>query len=212
MIPSGIPLEEFRFRGPRPDAGECRLLYVGRLVEYKGLDTAIRALAALGERLGARRLDVIGDGPQRSAGERLAAELGLQELVAFHGAGTRAEVVAALNRADLVLAPARTLASGQAEALGNVLKEALAVGVEVVATDHGGHPEVVPPERRGELVPEGSATKLAEAVEERWAERASWESRARRGRAWVEENFDWHALAPRIAAIYRAAVNGRAAA
>lgn len=212
VIPSGIPLEQFRFRGPRPDTGECRLLYVGRLVEYKGLDTAIRALAALGERIGSTRLDVIGDGPQRSADERLVAELGLQELVAFHGAATRAEVIAALNSADLVLAPARTLASGQAEALGNVLKEALAVGVEVVATDHGGHPEVVPPERRGELVPEGSSAQLAGAIEERWAERAAWESRARRGRAWVEENFDWRALAPRIAAIYRHAVAARRAA
>lgn len=212
VIPSGIRLEEFPYRGPRPDAGECRLLYVGRLVEYKGLDTAIRALAALGERLGSIRLDVVGDGPRRSADERLVAELGLQGLVAFHGAATRAEVIAALNRADLVLAPARTLASGQAEALGNVLKEAFAVGVEVVATDHGGHPEVVPPERRGELVPEGSSAQLAEAIEERWAERASWESRARRGRAWIEESFDWRALGPRLAAIYRHALKGRAAA
>jgi colanic acid/amylovoran biosynthesis glycosyltransferase len=211
VIPSGIALDEFRYRGPRSDATDLRLLYVGRLVEYKGLDTAICALASLGERIERVRLEVIGDGPRRGLEERRVAELGLQELVTFHGPASRAEVHAALNSADLLVAPARTVESGQAEALGNVLKEALAVGLEVVATDHGGHPEVVPPERRGELIPEGDHEALAEAIERRWAERASWEQRARRGRAWIEERFDWRTLAPRIAAIYRDAVQGRTA-
>ena len=215
VIPSGIRLEEFPFRGPRSDPGDGRppcLLYVGRLVEYKGLDTAIHALGGLGDELARARLDVVGEGPQRPAYERLVNELGLQGRVEFHGAGTRAEVVAAFGRADLLVAPARTLDSGQAEALGNVIKEALAVGLEVVATNHGGHPEVLPPERRAELIPEDDPAALSAAIHGRWARRDGWPERARRGRDWVAEHFDWHALAPRLATIYRQAVDQRLAA
>jgi colanic acid/amylovoran biosynthesis glycosyltransferase len=211
VIPSGIRLADFPYRGARPTPAECRLLYVGRLVEYKGLDIALRAIDALGDRIGQLRLDVVGDGPCRDRFERLAGELGLRERVRFHGAAGRAGVRAALERADIVVAPARTMPSGQAEALGNVVKEALAVGVEVVATDHGGHPEVIPPERRAELVQEGSPTGLAEAIAGRWSDRGAWESRAVRSRTWIEERFDWHNLAPLIAEVYRRAVDGKGA-
>lgn len=202
VVPSGIRLDDFPFRGPRRAADEHRLLYVGRLVTYKGLDVALRALRLLADGDIPIRLDVVGEGPRRADFERLARELGLAAHVSFHGSATRAGVVGALERADLLLAPARTLASGQAEALGNSLKEALALGLEVVATDHGGHPEVVPPERRSELVAEGDPEALAAGIAMSFGDRANWPHRARRARAWVEERFDWRLLAPSIAAIY----------
>jgi glycosyltransferase involved in cell wall biosynthesis len=205
VVPSGIRLELFPFRGRRPGgaAGELRIVFIGRLVPYKGLDTALRAVAELAGRGAPPNLSVIGDGPARDEYERLAASLGVAHLVDFRGAQPRASVPAALREADVLVLPSRTTPAGQAEGLGNVVKEALAVGLEVAITDNGGLREVMPPDRRDELVPEGDAEGLAARLEAIERARRDWPARARDGRRWVEEAFDWGALAPRIDAVYR---------
>jgi glycosyltransferase involved in cell wall biosynthesis len=205
VVPSGIRLELFPFRGPRPGAAEdYRVLFVGRLVPYKGLDLAIQAVAALaGEGAGAPTLTVIGDGPARAEYEALAQSLGVAERVEFRGERPRPAVLAALREADVLVLPSRTTPAGQAEGLGNVVKEALAVGLEVAVADNGGLSEVMPPERRGEMVPEGDATALAERLEALRQLRGDWPERARSGRRWVEEAFDWGMLARRMDDAYR---------
>ncbi len=171
VVPSGIRLERFPFRGPRPDEhqdDELRLLFIGRLVPYKGLDVALRAVALLKEagRLRPPTLTVIGDGPARAELEDLARSLGVGEQVTFLGARDRDFVLEALQRADVLVAPSRTTEAGQAEGLGNVVKEALAVGLEVAVSDNGGLPEVVPGERGPQRQP-GSESGGARAVRSR---------------------------------------------
>ena len=92
--------------------------------------------------------------------------------------------------------------TGQAEALSNVITRALAVSVAVVARRSGGIPEAVPPSFRAELVPEDDAVAVEERIAALLEERAGWDERARIGRAWVEKDFDWKKLAPRIASVY----------
>jgi glycosyltransferase involved in cell wall biosynthesis len=205
VVPSGIRLELFPFRGPRPGAAEdYRVLFIGRLVPYKGLDLAIQAVAALaGGGAGAPSLTVIGEGPARAEYEALAQSLGVAERVEFRGEQPRPAVLAALREADVLVLPSRTTPAGQAEGLGNVVKEALAVGLEVAVADNGGLSEVMPPERRGEMVPEGDATALAERLEALRQLRGDWPERARSGRRWVEEAFDWGMLARRMDDAYR---------
>jgi colanic acid/amylovoran biosynthesis glycosyltransferase len=202
VVPSGIRLADFPFRGPRADRAEIRLLFVGRQVAYKGLDVLLRALAALESEHPGMRLDVIGDGPTRRKSRRLARRLGLGRRVLFHGERSRPEVVTALHAADILVVPSRTMPSGQAEGLSNVVKEGLAVGLPVVATRNGGIPEVVPPQYVGELVPDTDAAALADRIAALVDERDQWEERARAGRRWVEEAFDWRLLAGRIATVY----------
>lgn len=213
VVPSGIRLELFPFRGPRQDAaaGELRVLFVGRLVPYKGLDLAIEALAALAAGgSGAPTLTVVGEGPARAECEALAESLGVAERVRFRGRRTRAGVLEALREADVLVLPSRTTPAGQAEGLGNVVKEALAVGLEVAVSDNGGLPETMPPNRRGELVPEGDAEALAARLEATVRRRGEWPRRAREGRGWVERAYDWRRLAPRIDDAYRRVLAARA--
>jgi glycosyltransferase involved in cell wall biosynthesis len=210
VVPSGIRLEGFPFRGPRTGGDGVRLLFVGRQVPYKGLDVLLNALARLVSRLSNVSLEVIGEGAIRPGNQALARELGLSRHVTFLGARSHPEVCAALQRADMLVVPSRTAPTGQADTLSNVVKEGLSVGVQVVATRSGGIPEAIPPRLRADLVPEDDPAALAERIEALLDERDHWMERARIGRAWVEEQFDWRQLAPRLGAAYEATLEDAA--
>jgi glycosyltransferase involved in cell wall biosynthesis len=202
VVPAGIRLERFPFRGPRPAADGLRLVFVGRLHEGKGADLAVRALRRVRREIPGTTLTVVGDGPERERVLALAERSGVADAVVLRGALAHDDVALELARADVLVAPSRTLADGQAEGLPVVPREALAAGLEVVATRVGGMAEAFPPERRAELVAEGDAPALADRLLELHGARGAWEQRARRGRAWVAEAFSADAVADRIAGIY----------
>jgi len=208
VIPTGIHLERFPFRPPATEGDGTRLLFVGRQVPVKGLDVLLRAVATAARTDAGLTLDVVGDGPERPANEALARELGIERRVRFHGALRREAVVAAMRDADLFVMCSRTLPNGQAEGLGNVQKEAMAMGLPVIATRCGGIPETIPPSQRDDLVPEGDAAALADRIVALAADRASWPARAGAARAWIEETFAWSVLGERLAAVYADATTG----
>lgn len=208
VVPSGTDLGVFRYRGPREGDARGRLLFVGRLVAYKGLDVLLRALPTVVGRVDGVTLDVIGEGPERGPCERLVARLGLGRLVTFHGARRRPDVVRALEASDVLVLPSRTSKRGQAEALGNVLKEAQAVGLAVVATDHGGIPETVAPRYRHELVAENDHAALAARLLTVLGMGEEATARAREAREWVEREFAWETVAPQLASVYERVAGG----
>lgn len=130
------------------------LVFVGRLTRQKALDTALRALALVG----AARLVIVGDGPERDALERLAAELGLDGRVSFLGSRSREQALALLAGAEAALL------SSDWENLPHAAVESLAVGTPVVSTAVGGVPEVVRDGENGLLVEAGSPEALAGAI------------------------------------------------
>ncbi|MDQ1689492.1 MAG: hypothetical protein QOK42_2467 [Frankiaceae bacterium] len=115
---------------PRPD-GPVRVGCVGRLEAVKGVDRLIRAMAELPP--GGWSLDVYGDGSERAALERLAAELAVE--VTWHG--WTSDIPAALSRLDVLVIPSRS------EALPMVALEAMASGVAVAAAPVGAMPELL---------------------------------------------------------------------
>jgi glycosyltransferase involved in cell wall biosynthesis len=208
VIPPGIPLDSLTMRAG-PPAGGLRLLFVGRLVPVKGADVLLNAMPHILRQLPGTTLELIGDGPERPALERLARTLGLEGSVAFRGARPRHEVLEALRGTHVAVVPSRTMPDGQAEASSVALKEALALGVPLVATRSGGLPETTPPAYRHELVRAGDHHALAERVIALARDRASWSARAKAGRAWVEERFNADILARRLAGVYRELAGGR---
>jgi colanic acid/amylovoran biosynthesis glycosyltransferase len=202
VVPTGVHLDQFRYREPPANHEGARLLFIGRQVACKGLDVLLNALPRLAAEYPGVQLDVIGDGVERSANEALASRLGLRNRVTFHGAQPRVAVIAALHAADVLVVPSRRTALGEEEGSPVAPKEAMAVGVPVVATDVGGMPEVVPPDVGGELVPPESPEALAYRLRDMLASRDDWVRRARLGRRFVENNFDAERLLERTAAIY----------
>ena len=203
VLPPGVRLSRFEFRAPQaPRDGRCELLFVGRLIECKGLDVLLRALQAVRSDVRGATLSVIGDGEQREALERLAGELGLAAAVRFEGALPHEAVADRLRAADVLVMPSRAMPDGQAEGSPVVTKEAQAIGLPVVATDVGGVPETIPPPLRDELVPGGDYDALAARLTALWRDAPAWPDRARIGREWVEREFDWARLGGRLSAIY----------
>ena len=159
VLRNGVDLERFRPGDPAPVRAALKLtdrvlLSVGNLIELKGHHLVIEALRELPE----CSLMIIGDGPERSALERLAARLGVAERVRFLGLIPQVELARYYSAADaLVLASSR-------EGWANVLLEAMACGTPAVATRVWGTPEVVAAPAAGVLIDERSAAGVAGGV------------------------------------------------
>ncbi len=193
----------FRERGPKPEREPVRILTVARLVEKKGVEYGLEAVARAVEAGLALRYEVIGDGPRRESLERRARELRLEGVVTFRGARPQVEVREAMRRADLFLLPSITAASGDQEGTPTVLMEASSCGLPILSTRHSGIPEVVLDGRSGYLVPERDVEALADVLLELLAAPGSWAELGRAGRRHVERHFDIGVLNRELEEIYR---------
>jgi len=185
VIPYGVDVPDSQ--PPAPPAGSVEVLFVGRLIDMKGADLAIEALARVRESVPGARLTIVGDGPERPALEAQAESLDVRERVRFRGWQTEEEVAAAMDGASVVVMPSRATGSPYTEGLGLVAVEAAARARPVVASRVGGVPEVVVDGQTGRLVDPGDVKALADAIESLLADpavgsrmgKAAW-ARARR--------------------------------
>jgi D-inositol-3-phosphate glycosyltransferase len=182
-----------------PAAGEPSvLLWVGRMQPWKGVDTAIRALADIPNAV----LALAGDGVARPELERLAADLGVAGRVRFLGSHPRAELPKLYAAADLLLAT-----SFASETFGIALVEAQACALPVVASRFGGFPEVVDEARTGLVVPPQDPRALAAACRSLLEDPNRRRAMADAGPAWAAQ-FAWPAVTDRVEAAYLAALGG----
>lgn len=185
----GVDTERLSFRARPPSTAGLRLLSVARLVKKKGLATAVRAFAAHHRSEPTSTYTIVGDGPERSALEGLARELGVGEAVTITGWRTVSEVATAMGDADLLLAPSLTADDGDAEGIPVTIMEAMACGLPVVATRHSGIPELVTDGVTGRLVAESDHAALAEAISDLARTRESWPAITRAAREIVERDY-----------------------
>jgi colanic acid/amylovoran biosynthesis glycosyltransferase len=118
--------------------------------------------------------------------------------VSFQGRREQGTVREGLDGADALVAASVTAADGDEEGIPNVLKEAMASGVPVVATRHAGIPELVEDGVSGWLVPERDAAALAAALERLAREPGSWAAMGRAGRDRIEREYDIDRLNDRL--------------
>ena len=169
---------------------------------------ALEALALLAARGVPLRLRIVGEGPERSALEQAAHEQGIAERVSFEGRTDRAGVRDAMAWADVFVQCSVTTPEGDREGIPNVVVEAAATGLPVVATRHGGIPETMREGETGLLVPEGEPRALAAALE---ALAAEPERRWKMGEAaarFVREHLDEEAQIRGHLALYEALGRG----
>jgi len=186
------------------DAGDpVRVLAVARAVEKKGLRHLLDALSQLPPGLH-YRLDHFGGGPLLPSLKAMAQASGIADKITFHGATAHEQIIAAMDRSDLFVFPADVAADGDRDGIPNVILEANARGLCVVACRAGGVPEIVDDGHTGALVERASASLLSAQIE-----RAIREPRLRQ--QWAEnalavnmQRFDAEAGHERLAQMLRA--------
>ncbi len=162
---TGIPLDDFPFVERRPPAdGAWRFVQASRLIEKKGITDSLRAFAAFHQTHPAATFTIAGDGPLRSGLEALASELRITGAVRFTGFQNQSELRELYEQSHVFLHPSRTTSGQDQEGVPNAMLEAMATGLPVAATMHGGIPEAVENDVAGILVPEGDWQALHDAL------------------------------------------------
>ena len=181
-----------------PDGARV-LLAVCRLAEQKGVDVAVRALAAVRPEHPEAVLVVLGDGPERAALERLVAELDVAGAVFLPG--RVGDVAEWLRRAELLVHPVRW------EGFGLALLEAMLAERPVVASAVSSAPEIVADNETGLLVPPNHPTALANAIARLLGDRGLAERLGSAGLARARSEFSVERMARRTLAVYERAVS-----
>jgi len=171
LVYHGLDLSRFSFveknkienKGENP-AQPVNILSIGRLVEKKGTDLLLDALALLPRELHWRLLHA-GGGPLKSRLERRARALGLVDRIEWRGALAQGDILALYRSADLFALASRVASDGDRDGLPNVLAEAQSQGLACVATSVSAIPELIEDGKTGLLVPPESPQALARSLE-----------------------------------------------
>jgi colanic acid/amylovoran biosynthesis glycosyltransferase len=165
-----------------------RIVSVARLVEKKGLDVAVPAVARLARDVPELQWTIIGEGPMRRELEASIRKHGAPAKLL--GAQPRAVVAGHMRTSHVLLAPSRTSTTGDQEGVPVAIMEAMAHGPIVVSTRHSGIPEVIDGQLRGYLAREGDPQDLFRALVRCLQDRERWSHTTRRARAFAEQQLD----------------------
>jgi glycosyltransferase involved in cell wall biosynthesis len=195
--------------GPR--AATQTILFVGRLIERKGVHHLIRALGAVRERTPVR-LVVIGEGPERAKLEQVARGAGVAGEVEFRGRVSDEELRRAYAHADVFVLPSILDARQDTEGLGVVLLEAMNYAVPVIASAIGGITDIVQHEASGLLVPPGDEAALGSALSRVLTDPTFSRRLGEAGRQRLHDAFSWDRIVARVESVYARALQpaGRA--
>lgn len=205
--PQGVDVD--RDPHPRPPSGGLRVLSVGRLVEFKGVDDSLRVIAAARDRIPGLRYTVIGDGPLWDILQAQADDLGIDDITTFAGPQDHHDVLAAHGDADVFLHMGKVGHDGSREGQGVAPAEAGASGLACVATRSGGLPEVVIDGQTGIVVESGDIAGAADALVRLAHDSGLRAVLGENGRRFVAANYSMAASMDRIEAIYREVLTQR---
>jgi glycosyltransferase involved in cell wall biosynthesis len=178
-----------------------RIGYVGRVIEEKGLDDVLDAMALAGAPV---RFSIMGEGPYEAKLRERVAALGLSNRVTFRGWGVPADVAEFIRSLDAVVLLTRTTKAVR-EQFGRVIIEAQACGVPVIGSTCGAIPDVVGD--GGWIVPERDAKALREVLDRITGDATQMRAKSVAARANVEARFTYDAVATALHAACQAAAD-----
>jgi glycosyltransferase involved in cell wall biosynthesis len=212
VIPMGADLREVFVPDAAVPRSRHELLFVGRLVEKKGLPCLLDALPQVLRSHPEARLTIAGFGPLRGALEAQAARLGIGGNVCFSGAVSQVELPALYRRAAVFVAPFVRAASGDQEGLPVVLMEAIGCGCPIVASDIPGVRDLTGEFSDDMLVPPGDVAALAAAITRQLDDPRRACATAAARRAACIKRIDWSSVSSAYTRVLNtavAAVNSR---
>jgi glycosyltransferase involved in cell wall biosynthesis len=209
VIPYTVGLERMPERPPRRDENgrPFSVLFVGRLIERKGVSCLIRALGRVDDRR--VRALIVGEGPERRRLEELARAEGLAGRVEFWGRVSNERLRDAYAAADAFVLPSVVDSRGDTEGLGVVLLEAMNYRVPVIGSNIGGIPDIVIDGHSGLLVPPNDVGALAEAIRRLVGSPELARALGEAGYRHLRQRFSWETIIDRWERLYDAALAGR---
>ena len=198
IIPMGSGIGEVRFKNVENSKkdGKTRILYVGRLIEWKGVEYLIKALRFLdSEKF---ELHIVGDGPERNRLEKEA-----DDTVFFHGYLKGKALEEMYKDADVFVLPSIVDRKGYTEGLGTVLLEAVSCGVPVIGSNVGGITDIIVDGETGILVPEKDPEAIADAVAEISENNDLMMKLTSNAKEFVSEKFSWLSITEKFYNLYK---------
>lgn len=213
VIPNAVDIESFDFGGSpdlelkaRLGLSSCTLVgFIGSFYAYEGLDLLLEALPRILERLPDVRLLLVGGGPQEEALKEQARHLGIADKVIFTGRVPHQDVQRYYDLIDVLAYPRHSM---RLTDLVTPLKplEAMAQGRLLVASDVGGHRELIRDGETGMLFRAGDVASLADTIMKLLVKRDYWTELMQAGRRFVVEERNWARSVANYRAVYKALV------
>jgi glycosyltransferase involved in cell wall biosynthesis len=188
LVRCGVETDAVGERSPS-DRNPAQILAVGRLVEKKGFDVLIRALAGVRQQGVDFACRLVGDGPELQRLMDLIQQLGMADKIRLEGARSNQTVRQWMQQADLFVLPCQSTRSGDRDGIPVVLMEAMAAEVPVISGDLPTIRELVQHGQNGWLVPPGRVEPLREAILQLMHHPGLRQQLAAAGRRWVEVEF-----------------------
>ena len=202
VIPMGVDLKGLFTPDPGVQRKTDELLFVGRLVEVKGLQILLDAMPKVLAKHPGIRLVVAGAGPLESELRASAAKLNMTDCVDFLGMVPQLKLPSLYQQATLAVFPFIVTKSGVQEGFGLVVVEAMGCCCPVIAGDLPAIQDTVVHEENGLIFPSGNAQVLADSILKLLDDPEFRARLAGEGRKSVVQNFDWEIIAGRYAEIY----------
>jgi len=201
VIPMGVSLPVTITNSTIPSE-KPRILFIGRLIEWKGVEILIRAMAVVIRKKPQAILSIVGDGPERYKLEYLAKDLGISQNVQFLGRVSDSALEELYSEASVFVLPSREHMGMVMEGLGMVLLEAMARGVPVIGSATGGITDIIKDGENGFLVPPENTEILAEKILLLTSDEALIRHFRERGRKSVETGFSWDEVSKQFSEVY----------
>jgi colanic acid/amylovoran biosynthesis glycosyltransferase len=207
---TGIPLDQFPLvdRQPPPD-GRWRVMQACRLIEKKGVATSLRAFAVFKRDHPHAEFIIAGKGPLQPELQMLAAGLGISRDVHFVGFLPTEKLNGLYASAHVFVHPSETPPDENQEGVPNSILEAMATGLVVAATHHGGIPEAIEHGRTGWLVPEEDHIALANAMQRITSSPDEMNAMGREATRAVQQRFEQRAQTHMLESFYEEAIAAR---
>ena len=217
VIPNAVDIDKFSVGG-KPDSelkmklglGTSRVLgFIGSFYAYEGLDLLLDALPVILKQVPDVKVLLVGGGPQETALKKQVMALDLKERVIFTGRVPHGEVNRYYDLIDVLVYARHPMRLTE---LVTPLKplEAMAQGRLMVASDVGGHKELIADGKTGVLFRAGQADDLAAKVVGLLQDESGWDAMKRNGRAFVDSERNWAASVARYRSVYGGLIKGAA--
>jgi PEP-CTERM/exosortase A-associated glycosyltransferase len=214
IVPNGIEIEEFKDCPPDREfmadwnlSGKNVIGFLGSFYRYEGLDLAIEAFQSLASQYKNWILLLVGGGEMDAPLKEKASMLGLTDRIIFPGRISHERIPGIYSLADILIYPRHSM---RLTDLVTPLKplEAMAMGKAVIASDVGGHRELISDGETGILFPAGNAATLASSIEKLLNNKESRQAMAQRGQDWVRKERSWEKTTAIYGDIYEKLLTG----